>query len=359
VGGPTLEFPEEQPHPSPQTQLGEGALYAFVSPRPSGPEVRRFPSTVKGDAAGCPSVKRRLLEVSASEVGPLLPFLAARLSVPPSEAEALVQRGAVYLAGKRVGGQRRQLRVGDKVLVVLEESGRSVLAAEEAPLPLRVLFEDKHLLAVDKPAGLPAQATPGGATHLAALATAHLGHAAGLVHRLDKGTTGLTLFGVTAEATSALASAFRLGQVRKQYLAATAVGLPEGGTVSLPLSRDPSRPGRWRASARAHGLSAVTEYQRLAVGEGYALAVLWPRTGRTHQLRAHLASLGAPLLSDALYGGPRDSRMERPALHAHALVFPHPDSGARLTLVAPLPLDLARLFSASGTAAPAGPLFEA
>jgi 23S rRNA pseudouridine1911/1915/1917 synthase len=303
-------------------------------------------------------VKRRLLEVSASEAGPLLPVLVARLSVSSVDAEALVQRGAVYLGGKRLGTVRMQLRAGDKVLVVLEESGRSVLAPEKEPLPLHVLFEDGYLLAVDKPAGLPAQATPGGATSLAALATAHLRHAAGLIHRLDKGTTGLTLFGVTDEATSALARSFRTGQVRKQYLAATAVGLPEGGTVSLPLSRDPSRPGRWRASARAHGLAAETEYRRLAVGNGYALAVLWPRTGRTHQLRAHLASLGAPLLSDVLYGGARDSRVERPALHAHALVFPHPASGARLTLVAPLPEDLAALFAESGTKAPAGPLFE-
>ena len=287
-----------------------------------------------------------------------MPLLVARLPVSLADAEALVQRGAVYLGGKRVGASGAQLKAGDKVLVVLEESGRSVLAPEARPLPLRVLFEDAHLLAVDKPAGLPAQATPGGATSLAALAAAHLGHAAGLVHRLDKGTTGLTLFGVTEEATSALARAFRTGQVRKQYLAATGPGLPERGTVALPLSRDPSRPGRWRASARAHGLEAVTEYRRLGEGPGYSLAVLWPRTGRTHQLRAHLASLGVPLLSDLLYGGPRDARVERPALHAQVLVFPHPASTERLALVAPVPEDLARLFADSGTPQPCGPVFE-
>jgi 23S rRNA pseudouridine1911/1915/1917 synthase len=302
-------------------------------------------------------VKRRLLEVAPAEAGPLGPLLVARLGVSSADAAALVQRGAVYLSGKRVGASGAQLKAGDRVLVVLEESGRSVLLPE-ATLPLRVLYQDGHLLAVDKPAGLPAQATPGGAHNLAALAAAHLGHAAGLVHRLDKGTTGVTLFGVTSEATSALARAFRTGQVRKQYLAATSPGLPEAGRVALPLSRDPSRPGRWRASARAHGLSALTAYRRLGEGPGYALAVLWPLTGRTHQLRAHLASLGAPLLSDALYGGVRDARIQRPALHAQLVAFPHPASGAPLTLSAPLPEDLARLFLEARAGAPRGPLWE-
>jgi 23S rRNA pseudouridine1911/1915/1917 synthase len=273
------------------------------------------------------------------------------------DARALLVRGAVYLRGKRTEALDARVKAGDKVLVVLEESGVSVLVPEAQPAPLRVVFQDAHLLAVDKPAGLPAQATPGGATSLSALATRHLGHPAGLVHRLDKGTTGLTLFAVTAEATSFLALAFRTGKVRKQYLAATGPGLPERGTVSLPLSRDPSRPGRWRASARAHGVEAVTDFRRLGAHAGYALAVLWPKTGRTHQLRAHLASQGAPLLGDTLYGGARDARVVRPVLHAHVLEFPHPATGARLTLVAPLPEDLLGLFVASGLRPPEGPLF--
>jgi len=232
-----------------------------------------------------------------------------------------------------------------------------VLAEEAPPAPLRVLHQDEALLAVDKPAGLPAQPTPGGAHSLAALASAHLGAPAGLVHRLDRGTTGLTLFGVTEAATRALSLAFRHGQVRKQYLAATGPGLPAHGTVSLPLSRDPSRPGRWRASARAHGVPAVSDFRRLGQAEGYALAVLWPRTGRQHQLRAHLASLGAPLLGDVLYGGD-GSAAGRALLHAHALRFPHPATGEAFTLVAPLPADLARLFAEARVAVPEGPAWS-
>jgi 23S rRNA pseudouridine1911/1915/1917 synthase len=295
-------------------------------------------------------VKRRLFEVTSAEAGPLVPLLAARLGVSLAEAEALVRRGAVYAGGRRTQAPAAHLKAGDRVLVVLEESGRSVLKPEAPVAPLRVVFEDTALLAVDKPAGLPAIPTPGGARSLAALASAHLGHTAGLVHRLDKGTTGLCLFAVTAEATSALARAFRTGQVRKQYLAATGPGLPERGTVALPLSRDPSRTGRWRASSRAHGVEAVTDFRRLGLAEGYALAVLWPRTGRTHQLRAHLASLGAPLLGDRLYGGAPTAK--RPLLHAHALGFPHPETGAALTLVAPVPEDIERLFIACGVAVP-------
>ncbi len=129
---------------------------------------------------------------------------------------------------------------------------------------------------------------------------------------------------------------------------------PAHGTVSLPLSRDPSRPGRWRASAKAHGLAAVSDFRRLGQVESYALAALWPRTGRQHQLRAHLASLGAPLLGDVLYGG-ASSPAGRPLLHAHALVFPHPETGEEVTLVAPLAADLARLFAEAQVAVPQGP----
>jgi len=299
---------------------------------------------------GLVPVKRRLLDVTPQDAGPLSPLLAARLGLSAADAEALVRRGAVYVGGKRTQEPTARL------LVVLEESGQSVLAEEAKPAALRVLFEDGALLAVDKLAGLPAIATPGGASSLAALASSHLGHAAGLVHRLDKGTTGLTLFGVTARATTALAAAFREGRVQKQYLAVTGPGLPESGTVSLPLSRDPSHTGRWRASAKAHGVSAVTDFRRLGLADGHALCVLWPRTGRTHQLRAHLASLGAPLLGDRLYGGAPTA--ERPLLHAHALIVRHPETAEALTLVAPVPPDMARFFAESGVPPPTGFLGE-
>jgi 23S rRNA pseudouridine1911/1915/1917 synthase len=188
------------------------------------------------------------------------------------------------------------------------------------------------------------------------LASDHLGREAGLVHRLDRDTSGVTVFGKSPDATSALAASFRTGTVRKQYLAVTAPGLPAAVTCRLRLARDPSRPGRWVARER-DGLEAETRLRRLGASEALALAAVWPRTGRTHQIRAHLAALGAPIAGDRLYGGPPTLGGEpigRSLLHAHVLVLPHPRSGAALRLIAPIPDDMASWFDALEVVAPEG-----
>jgi 23S rRNA pseudouridine1911/1915/1917 synthase len=290
------------------------------------------------------------------EAGALDRVLAGRLEVETQVAAALVRRGAVYVRGRRVTDPDRPLHPGDPVLVILEEGRRSVLAPEPELPPLLVLHRDRSLLAVDKPAGLPAQPTPGGATNLLGRVAAELGCTPGLVHRLDRETSGVTVFGLGGKATAALSAAFREGRVAKQYLAATGPGLPEAGVVDLALSRDPARPGRWRATARVQGPRAVTSFRRLGTGPGLALAILWPRTGRTHQLRAHLAALGAPLLGDVRYGGAREAGGEQVArclLHAQALVLPHPETGEPVTVQASVPDDLGRLFARCGVAIPA------
>ena len=187
--------------------------------------------------------------------------------------------------------------------------------------------------------------------------SAHLGRTAGLVHRLDRETSGVTVFGKSPKATSALAAEFREGGARKRYLAACGPSLPERGTIDLPLSKDPSRPGRFRATRAANGVPAVTDYVRLHAAEDHALVALFPKTGRTHQLRAHLAALGAPIAGDKRYGGQpavAGRKAERCLLHAQALCIAHPETRQLLLLEAPPPDDLASVFAADGVAPPGG-----
>jgi 23S rRNA pseudouridine1911/1915/1917 synthase len=280
----------------------------------------------------------------AEQGGPLDRVLTQAFALETGEVRALIDRGAAYVDGRRCADATRHVNAGQKLTLVLEERGGE---SPGTPPPLCVLFEDGAILAVDKPAGLPAQPTPSRqGFDLLALATAHLGRAAGLVHRLDKDTTGVTVFGKTKGSTSALAAAFREGRAKKTYLAVCAATLPERGEIDLPLSRDPSRPGRWRASKKANGIEALTRFERRAVGEGFAIVDLFPQTGRTHQLRAHLAGIGAPILGDALYAGPQtppragESPPARCLLHALRL-----EIDGRV-FESPVPADIARYLDA-------------
>jgi 23S rRNA pseudouridine1911/1915/1917 synthase len=271
-------------------------------------------------------MKRRTL----TAVGGLLSEeLARALEMAPARAGELISAGAVYVDGKRCR-ESRPIAKGAQVIVVLEESGRA--AAVVAARDLVILYEDARLIAVDKPPGVLAQPGPSGGENLVELVSKRLGREAGLVHRLDRETSGVTVFGKTREATRELAAAFRSREVKKRYLAVVTAELPDSGTIDLPLSKDPSRPGRWRATKKANGLTALTRYEVVERGAA-TLVALMPETGRTHQLRAHLAALGAPIMGDKLYGGVDGPRC---LLHAHELVV------GSLKVVAPLPDDLRR-----------------
>lgn len=305
-------------------------------------------------------MKRRALRVTGTGQR-LAAFVAEALPVPLSEAEALVRNGATYVAGRRVIDPEVKLQAGAAVMVVTEEGGRSAAATTDAAPPaLEVLFEDEAVIAVNKPAGITAQPTPSRAgDSLLDLVSQRLGRPAGLVHRLDRETSGVTVFGKSPSATSALAAEFREGTARKRYLAAAGTALPDRGEISLPISADPSRPGRYRASATANGLPAQTRFEVVHRGEDHTLVALFPQTGRTHQLRAHLTALGAPIAGDARYGGaPRvgGAAAGRCLLHAQALALRHPVTRLPLLIEAPLPGDLARLFTLAGVAAPTGEL---
>jgi 23S rRNA pseudouridine1911/1915/1917 synthase len=306
-------------------------------------------------------MKRRTFQAEGTRVGlPVVEAVAAELGMAVEQARALVEAGAVYIAGRRCREPEARLRAGQVVAVVLEEGGRSPLEAPAPPPPLSILFEDEALIAVDKPVGITAQPTEGRVGgSLVDLVSARLGGPAGLVHRLDRETSGVTVFGKTAQATRALAARFREGHARKRYVAATGPGLPASGTVDLPLSKDPSRPGRWRASRAANGVPALTDFRTLYAGEEFCLVELLPHTGRTHQLRAHLTALGAPILGDARYGGAaRAAGLSAPRclLHAQALELTHPSTGQALRIEAPVPEDLRRFFALAQVAVPEGPI---
>lgn len=302
-------------------------------------------------------MRRRSLKV-AERGARLLPWLARTAGVEEELAGRWITHGAVYVAGRRCADPALALAEGAVVTVVEEEGGRATAETSAAPAAVTAIFEDEDLLAVAKPAGLNAQPTPGRkGESLLDQVSARLGYEAGLVHRLDRETSGVTVFGKTREATSALAAQFREGTARKRYLAACGPALPEQGTIDLPVSPDPSRPGRQRATRAANGAPAVTDFTRLFAAPDHALVALFPRTGRTHQLRAHLAALGAPILGDARYGGARDlggTPIDRCLLHAQALQLMHPTRDVPLLLEARVPDDLRRLFERAGVAPPSG-----
>lgn len=303
-------------------------------------------------------MKRRTQSVDASRAGRALSaFVAELLEIPPEQASRLVQAGAVYVDGKRRRSPESLLQAGQTILAVLEESGRSTLAPSALP-PLEVLFEDAWLLAVNKASGVATQPTPGrvGESLLDSV-MARVGKGAGLVHRLDRDTSGVVVFAKKAPALTALTEQFRVGAAKKRYLAACGPNLVESGEIDLPISKDPSRPGRYRASKKAHGKPARTTFRRLYAHSEFCLVELFPHTGRTHQLRAHLAAVDAPILGDAIYGGAAKAAAlpaPRCLLHARTLRLVHPQAGTPLVLEAPVPGDLSAFFELAQIPPPGG-----
>ena len=285
----------------------------------------------------------RLVALGADAGAPLLRFVTTRGSVPEEVARAAILRGGAFLRGRRVRDPEGVVREGDRVEVDLREP-------PPADLP-RILHIDRLVLAVDKPDGVLAQEGRGGGPALPDLCSRLLRargepDAALLVHRLDRGTTGVTVLARTAAAQAALLGEFREGRAAKEYLALCAGDPPADEMESdLALGADPAVPGKRRVDPR--GEPARTRLRVLRRLGGAALIAAFPETGRSHQIRVHLAALGLPLAGDARYGGPRaltrpDGRrleVSRPLLHALALRLRHPE-GHELSLHAPVPEDL-------------------
>ncbi len=287
-------------------------------------------------------MRRLSLAVGAADAGERIDrFIAARGGISRGEARRALDAGGVFLDGRRCKVAGRTLREGQRVVVNLEEGGRG--AAAPAPLErARLLYADADLAAVDKPPGVPSQPTlTTDRGTLPELVSTLLGSPVTLVHRLDRDTSGVTVVARTPAAAAELAAAFRDGTPEKTYLALCArAPTPRDGRVDAALGKDPARAGLRRVDPR--GEAAATRYRTVREGPLAALVEARPETGRTHQIRVHLAHLGAPLLGDARYGGPGrvgEVSVPRVLLHARRLELAHPATGARLVLEAPVPED--------------------
>jgi 23S rRNA pseudouridine1911/1915/1917 synthase len=312
-----------------------------------------------GEAAAGPG-ERREYRAGPTEAGVRLDVALSRLAADLSRArvQRLLEGDRVRVDGRPSRASAR-LRGGEVIAVEVPPPEPSGLVPQD--LPLAVLHEDRDLLVLDKRAGMvvhPARGTPH-STVLNALLH-HLGSGKGaparlgLVHRLDKGTSGCLVVARTEVALAALQGQFQGRTVEKTYLALVHGRLPDTGLLETPYGRHPR--DRTRFTSRKGTRRARTEWRVVErFGDLATLAEVTLHTGRTHQIRVHLAESGHPIVADAVYGGTRrESRLApdaplrraagavgRQALHAWRIAFDHPRTGRRVAFEAPLPPDLA------------------
>lgn len=282
-----------------------------------------------------------------------LDLLVAQLAgLSRTQAATLIATGKVRVAG-RVERASFRPEGGETIEVeILPPAGREIVPER---IPLRVVHEDEDIVVVDKPAGMVVHPAPGNwsGTLVNALMGRGQGLAegggperAGLVHRLDKETSGLLLVAKTDRAHRVMSRAIAARTVKRRYAVLAWGHLHEDRlTVDKPIARDPN--DRTRMAVRPEGRSARTDFTRLARFDAVDLLRADLHTGRTHQIRVHLASIGHPVAGDDTYGGGGGRKLldlppKRHFLHAAWLVFTHPVSGARMDLRAPLPEDLHR-----------------
>jgi 23S rRNA pseudouridine1911/1915/1917 synthase len=266
-----------------------------------------------------------------------------------SYLQQLIESGAVRLSGRAATKVSQRVRAGEAGEVELRPTPQSQAFLAE-PLPLAVVYEDAHLLVVDKPAGLVVHPAPGNwtGTLLNALLARDAGARslprAGIVHRLDKDTSGLMVVARTRAAMDRLVQMIAAREVSRQYLALAHRPWqgPATRRVDAAIGRDPRN--RLRMAVvdlqRHPGKPAATVFRLLEQGQAGCGLLCTLETGRTHQIRVHLAHVGHPIVGDPLYGGGPAAGLQRQALHAFRLAFAHPVTAQPLAFHAPLPADI-------------------
>ncbi len=325
-------------------------------PLPSGPEALLGPR-LKGGEGGLSFS----LQVTTRDYGKRLDqFLSeTNLNLSRSQAKNLIQKHLIFL-NQKPSKPSTHLKAGDVISGSLPEP--EPLSLKPEPIPLTILYEDSSIIVIDKPSGMvvhPAYGNPSGT-----LVNALLYHCKdlggingvlrpGIVHRLDKDTSGVMVVAKEDEAFHQLTKQFKNRTVEKVYLAIAYGKFGQNeGLIDSAIGRHPSE--RKRMSTRTKkGRTAITRWKKLEEFDGCTLLEIYPQTGRTHQIRVHLSSIGHPLLGDPLYGRKGRPgtihdpvlkecvrRMNRQALHAQQLEFDHPRTGKRVRFVSPIPYDM-------------------
>ena len=301
--------------------------------------------------------------VSPVEVGRRIDVVVAeKAGVTRAAAQRALKNGDITVQGEAVRPSHR-LEEGDEVRG--EVPPGEIAAPEPEDIPIEVRYSDDRVLVVSKPPGLVTH--PARGHHSGTLVNALLGLGVdlsgrgstrpGIVHRLDRETSGLLLVAKDDEAQNFLVAAMQKREIERRYLALVRGRPPApSGTVEAPIGRHPTR--RTRMAVVPDGRRAVTHYRVLGDEGRFSLLEVTLETGRTHQIRVHMAHLGSPVLGDRAYGGvseiSRELGLDRPFLHAWRLSFPSPDDGRRIEVTDDLPDDLVGALAAAGMTVPAG-----
>jgi 23S rRNA pseudouridine1911/1915/1917 synthase len=271
--------------------------------------------------------------------------------------QSWIEAGAIQVDGRRLRGKDKVLG-GERVLIEAELEVDEQVAPEE--IPLQIVFKDRALFVIDKPPGMVVHPGAGNARHTLQNALLALDPKlavvprAGLVHRLDKDTSGLLVVARTPEVHTALVAALAVREIGRHYIALVSGAMTGGGTVDEPIGRHRSQ--RTRMAVRADGRPSVTHYRLMKRFRAHTLLHVELESGRTHQIRVHLAHIGYPVVGDPVYGGRRRvpggaspavivelDKFNRQALHAARLKLAHPLTGKEMEWEAPMPADMAHL----------------
>ncbi|MHC4941433.1 MAG: RluA family pseudouridine synthase [Planctomycetota bacterium] len=308
-------------------------------------------------------------ETSADEAGSRIDRMLGRKFFPEysrSYLTAMIEAGSVLVNGDRV---RKNYRLARGDVIAIEFPKRVLETPQPEDMPLKILFEDDHLILVDKPEGMvihPGTGTKDGTMvnallfHYPEIAKVGIAFRPGIVHRLDRDTSGVMVVARSNLARYHLVEQFKNRQVQKEYHALLVGEVPfDSDYVDLPISKDPKNPERMRVD-RKTGKPASSFYEVVERFDGFTYVKVLPHTGRTHQIRVHMGHLGFPVIADILYcrekGQNYWKRIERVkeegrftplinrhALHARKISFRHPVTDEALTFESPLPRDMEQL----------------